>query len=56
MNRESWIAVIFVLLIAILTVKPWLQDGLPGTDDFRHHVTKFWWLDDQIKNEGAITE
>ncbi|MFQ5621057.1 MAG: 6-pyruvoyl-tetrahydropterin synthase-related protein, partial [Candidatus Nanoarchaeia archaeon] len=42
------LARIFALVI-IATVAPWVQQGVPQTDDFRHHLTRFWWTGEQVK-------
>ena len=32
-----------IIAIAVLiAILPWFSEGLPSTDDFRHHITKFW--------------
>ena len=31
-----------LLLILIFSISPWFADGVPVTDDFTHHLFKFW--------------
>ncbi len=54
--RRDWILIFILGVILLFTIAPWLEQGVPATDDFRHHVTKFWWLEEQLTNEFSITE
>ncbi len=37
-------------LAVILSITPWLKDGIPGTDDLRSHVSRFWHIQNSFEN------
>lgn len=39
----------------IFAVIPWLKQGVPITDDYRHHATRFWFIQQEIK-QGQFSE
>lgn len=47
MNKLILIGLIAVCLAGSL---PWFQEGWPATDDFRHHLTKFWHIEQSVKS------
>lgn len=55
LNSKNVMLVVLGFLV-IYTILPWLQQGVPATDDFRHHVTKFWFLKDSIQKTGKVHE
>ncbi len=39
-----------LLFVFIFSILPWMKEGLPMTDDYRHHATRIWFVQEQIKN------
>ena len=39
-----------LLLVFIIATLPWTQMGVPGTDDFRHHATRLWIMQQEVQN------
>ncbi|MEK6887274.1 MAG: 6-pyruvoyl-tetrahydropterin synthase-related protein [Nanoarchaeota archaeon] len=38
-----------LLLVFILSVLPWLKEGVPVTDDYRHHASRAWFIKEEFK-------
>lgn len=48
--KENNLAYLILAVIFIIMILPWLKEGLPVTDDFRHHFSRFVLLKEQISN------
>ncbi len=56
MNIKSSHLVYGILLIALLlSILPWLKEGVPVTDDYRHHAMRMWFVKEQIA-QGTFSE
>jgi hypothetical protein len=54
--QQKHIYVAIALLLVFVAILPWFKQGIPATDDFRHHGTKFWFMKYSLQNEGKIAE
>lgn len=52
---ENYIICGILLIIFIFSVLPWLKQGVPGTDDFRHHGGRLWFIKEEIQ-QGKFSE
>lgn len=41
---------LILALVLLATIWPWMSQGVPATDDFRHHLTKFWWVHENVND------
>ncbi|MBN2420923.1 YfhO family protein [Candidatus Woesearchaeota archaeon] len=48
--KETKIAYIILAVIFLIMILPWLKQGIPVTDDYRHHFSRFWILNEQAGN------
>ena len=39
-----------LLVVFIIALLPWLQQGVTGTDDYRHHATRLWIMQQEVKS------
>lgn len=37
-------------LAVLISIMPWLKEGIPGTDDFRSHLSRFWHIENTFEN------
>lgn len=54
-KKEKFIYLVLIAII-IFSILPWFKEGMPYTDDFRHHITKFWWIKYSFEHYGKIVE
>ncbi len=47
--KKSRIIYGILAIVFILSVLPWLKEGVPVTDDHRQHATRFWFIKEEIK-------
>ncbi|OIO65272.1 hypothetical protein AUJ68_03395 [Candidatus Woesearchaeota archaeon CG1_02_57_44] len=45
-----------LLILVLYSIAPLWQQGVPATDDFRHHLTKFWFLKEAVSETGRTQE
>ncbi len=54
--KKQHIFYILLAFIVIISVLPWFKEGVAVTDDFRHHITKFWYVQYSFQHSGGFTE
>ncbi len=55
MNALKWILVIIALgILSLVSISPFLSEGLPLTDDGNLHIYRSIVLDDTIQNDGSL--
>src|SRR3989344_532213 len=47
--KKSHLIYGILLLVFILSVIPWLKEGVPVTDDYRHHTSRAWFIKEEFK-------
>lgn len=47
--KKSHIIYGILLLIFIVSMLPWLKEGIPITDDYRHHAARAWFVKEEFK-------
>ena len=45
-----------LILIIIFSISAWFKQGIPATDDFRSHLTKFWYVKYSYETYGKFLE
>jgi hypothetical protein len=45
----------FLILILLIAAVPWLKEGIPVTDDYRHHAMRVYFIQEQIA-QGEYSE
>ncbi len=54
--KKEYILYFLLIILIIISIVPWFKEGIAVTDDFRHHVTKFWWIQYSLQHYGKISE
>ena len=47
--KKSQIIYGILVLVFILSVLPWMKEGIPFTDDYRHHASRAWFVKEEFK-------
>ena len=48
--RKNLVIYGILLLVFVMLMLPWLRQGLPFTDDYIHHVSRMWFMHEEVKN------
>ncbi len=50
--KKDHLIYVLLCIVVLIAIIPWFKQGIAVTDDFRHHITKFWFLKESFAHGG----